>query len=153
MSLGGDALKIRVEHGDFEENVVVLHCRELDDEMLKVLSLLRDHSSKLVGYKNGEAHMLKPGDIFYAEAVDGRTFLYTIDMVFETHQSLSSLQDTYGDMDFVRIGKSQLVNLYHVAKLKSLPNTRIEITLKNGERLIVSRHYTQSLKEKLGMLE
>ncbi|HMM30227.1 MAG TPA: LytTR family DNA-binding domain-containing protein [Clostridia bacterium] len=146
-------MKIRVEHGDFEENVIVLHCRELDDEMLDVLSLLREHSHKLVGYKDGEAHILKPGDIFYAEAVDGKTFLYTVDMVLETHQSLSSLLETYGDMQLIRIGKSQLVNLYHVAKLKSLPNTRIEITLKNSERLIVSRHYTQNLKENLGIQE
>jgi DNA-binding LytR/AlgR family response regulator len=96
-------MKIRVEHGNFEENEIVLHCRELDDEMLDVLSLLRDHSSKLVGYKDGEVHILKPIDIFYAEAVDGKTFLYTVDMVLETHQSLSSLQDTYGDMELIRI--------------------------------------------------
>jgi DNA-binding LytR/AlgR family response regulator len=96
-------MKIRVEHGDFEENLIVLHCRELDDEMLDVLSLLREHSPKLVGYKDGEAHILKPADIFYAEAVDGKTFLYTVDMVLETHQSLSSLQETYGDMQLIRM--------------------------------------------------
>ncbi|MEL7610381.1 MAG: LytTR family transcriptional regulator DNA-binding domain-containing protein [Bacillota bacterium] len=45
------------------------------------------------------------------------------------------------------------MNLYHVSKLKSLPNSRIGITLKNGENLIVSRHYIQDLKEKLGMPE
>ncbi|NLB79482.1 MAG: LytTR family transcriptional regulator [Clostridiaceae bacterium] len=53
----------------------------------------------------------------------------------------------------LRIGKSQLCNLYHVAKLKSLPNSRLEITLKNKERLIASRHYSQNLKEMLGVLE
>lgn len=146
-------MRIRVEHGDFEENQLILQCRELDEEMLEVLSLLRERSSKLTAQKDGETHLLKPDEICYAESVDGRNFLYTPDAVLETRQSLAQLLDDYGEMGFFRIGKSQLVNLYHVAKLKSLPNSRIEITLKNGENLIVSRHYIQNLKEKLGMLE
>lgn len=144
-------MKIRVEHGDYEENEIVLHCRELDDEMLEILSSLRERSVKLTGYKDGETHVIKPGDICYADTVDGRTFIYATDAVLEIQQSLTRLEKQYGDMGLLRIGKSQLVNLYHVAKLKSLPNSRIEITLKNDERLIVSRHYTQTLKTKLGM--
>ena len=146
-------MKIRVEHGDFDENEVVLRCKALDDEMLEVLALLRDRSAKLAAFKDGDTHMLSPGDILYAEAVDGKTFLYTKNMVLESDRSLTSLQDACRDTGFLRIGKSQLVNLYHVAKLKSLPNSRIEITLENSERLIVSRHYIQSLKEKLGLLD
>lgn len=146
-------MKILVEHGDFEENEVVLRCRELDTEMLELLNLLKDRSSRLAGYHDGEIHMLLPAEIYYAEAVEGKTFLYTKEKVLECSQSLASLQEAHSDMGFVRIGKSQLVNLYHVAKLKSIPNTRIEITLKNNEKLIASRHYIQELKEKLGMLE
>lgn len=145
-------MKIRVEHGECEENEVVLRCKELDDEMLEVLSLLRERSARLAAHKDGETHMLQPADLYYAEAVDGRTFLYTAEMVLETGYSLSRLEALYGDAGLLRIGKSQLVNLYRVASLRSLPNSRVEVTLQNGERLVVSRHYTQSLKEKLGLL-
>lgn len=146
-------MKIRVEHGDYKENEIVLHCKELDEEMLEVLSLLRERLTKLAAHKDGEVHMLHPSDIFYAETVDGKTFLYTVDMVLETHHSLAKLEDLHNDTGLLRIGKSQLVNLFHVAKLRSMPNSRIEITLKNSEKLIVSRHYIHVLKEKLGMLE
>lgn len=146
-------MKILVEHGAFDENEVVLRCKELDEEMLEILALLKERSSRLAAYKDGEIHMLQAADIYYAEAVDGKTFIYTKDMVLESSQSLSALQDEHGDWGVIRIGKSQLVNLYHVSKLKSLPNSRIEITLRNGEKLIASRHYIQNLKEKLGMLE
>ncbi|MDL2293679.1 LytTR family transcriptional regulator DNA-binding domain-containing protein [Ruminococcaceae bacterium OttesenSCG-928-D13] len=144
-------MKIRVEHGDNDENELVLRCRELDDEMLEVLAVLRERSAKLTGYKDGETHLVQPGDVLFAEAVDGKTFLYTEDTVLETHQSLFALQEAYGETGLLRIGKSQLCNLHHVAKLKSLPNSRIEITLDNGEKLIVSRRYIQDLEEKLGM--
>ena len=150
---GGEAMKIRVEHGDYEENELILHCKELDDECLSLLALLRERSAKLVAFKEGETYMLNPNDICYAESVDGKTFLYTTDTVLESGQSLATLQERHEDAGLIRIGKSQLVNLHHVGMLKSLPNSRIEITLKNGERLIASRHYVQDLKEKLGLLE
>ena len=149
----GVAMKIRVEHGEFPENEIILRCKELDDEMMELLALLRERSTKIACFKDGETHFVLPGDIFYAESVDGKTFLYTSDSVLETHQSLTALLSRHEEAGMLRIGKSQLCNLYHVAKLKSLPNSRIEITLKNHERLVVSRHYVQSMKEKLGILE
>ncbi len=146
-------MKICVEHGEFSENEIVLRCRELDDEMMEVLALLRERSAKIACFKDGEIHFVLPGEIFYAEAVDGKTFLYTSESVLETHQSLSALLSRHEEAGLLRIGKSQLCNLYHVEKLKSLPNSRIEITLKNNERLIVSRHFVHSMKERLGILE
>ena len=146
-------MKIRVEHGDFEEAELILRCRELDDECLAVLALLRERDARVTAFKDGQAHMLEPRDICYAESVDGKTFLYTATLVLESGQSLTTLQERHEGDGLIRVGKSQLVNLRHVAALKSLPNSRIEMTLKNGERLIASRHYVQSLKEKLGLLE
>lgn len=146
-------MKIRVEHGEFPESEVILRCKELDDEMLDVLALLRERSAKIACFKDGETHFLLPGEVFYAESVDGKVFLYTAGSVLEAHQSLCALLDRYEEAGLVRIGKSQLCNLFQVAKLKSLPNSRVEITLKSNERLIVSRHYVQSLKERLGILE
>lgn len=146
-------MKIRVEQGDFEESELIFRYRELDDETMKILSVLRNHSTKLIGYKGEERYLLEPRDVLFAETVDGRVFLYTEDAVFETHHNLFSLQETYGEMGLLRIGKSQLCNLHHVAKLKSIPNSRIEITLDNAEKLIVSRRYIQDLEERLGMAD
>lgn len=146
-------MKIRVEHGDFDENELVLFCKELDEECLDILAVLRERSAKLIAFADGETHLLKPGDIYYAEAVDGKTFLYTENSVLESGESLALLQERHVSTGFVRIGKSQLVNLHHIQKLKSLPNSRIEITLKSAEKLIVSRHYIQNLKAQLGLYE
>lgn len=144
-------MKILVEHGEFDENEVVLKCRVLDEEMLEVLALLKERPARVAVYCGGETHMLQPADIYYAETVDGKVFVCTKDLVAESCASLTALQETYADAGILRVGKSQLVNLHYVKKLKSLPNSRIEITLKNNERMIVSRHYVQNLKEKLGM--
>ena len=41
-------MKITVEHTDSEENEVILRCRELDDEMLRLLALIRAGMQKLL---------------------------------------------------------------------------------------------------------
>lgn len=144
-------MKIRVEHVPIEENEVVLRCKELDEEMLEIVSLLRERIAKLAVYKDGETHMLTPADILYAESVDGKTFICTKENVYDTAGSLTQLEAAYEGTGMLRISKSQIVNLYKVESLKSLPNSRVQIVLQNGERLVVSRHYVQALKTKLGI--
>ena len=146
-------MKIRVQNGEYNENELVLYCKVMDEECMAVLSLLQERDLKLVATKDEETHIVKPSDILYVEAVDGKTFVYTLGMVLESRQGLSTLQERYENHGFVRIGKSLIVNLYQVERLRSLPNTRIGVTLKNGEKLIVSRHYVQTLKDKLGLAE
>ena len=41
-------MKITVEHCDTPENEVILRCRELDDEMLRLLALVRSGMQKLL---------------------------------------------------------------------------------------------------------
>ena len=47
----GEIMKIRVEHGEFPENEIILRCKELDEEMMEVLSLLRERSAKIICFK------------------------------------------------------------------------------------------------------
>lgn len=146
-------MKIRIEYGEYEEPEWVLHCKSLDAQLQAMLDLLQERTQKITAFHNKEIYLLRPADMYYAEVVDGKTFICTRNMVLETNFSLADLQNAYDFTGVVRIGKSQLINLYQVASLKSLPNSRIEITLKNGEKLIASRHYIQYLKAKIGMLD
>ncbi len=145
-------MKITVEHRSGGENEIILRCETLDEEMLEVLAYLKERTTKIVAYKDGELFMIMPDDIFYVEAVDGKTFIYTREDVFETQDSLSGLVMRYDNAGYIRIGKSQIVNLRHIKKLRSLSDRRIEIQLTSEEKLIVSRHYAQDLKIKLGII-
>ncbi|MDL2301109.1 LytTR family transcriptional regulator DNA-binding domain-containing protein [Lachnospiraceae bacterium OttesenSCG-928-D06] len=145
-------MKITVEHRSGGENEIILRCETLDEEMLDILAYFKERITKIIAYKNHELFMLMPNDVFYAEAVDGKTFVYTKEDIFETQDSLSGLEGKYYSTGYVRIGKSQIVNLRHIKKLLSLSDRRIEITLNNEEKMIASRHYAQNLKEKLGII-
>ena len=145
-------MKITVEHGAAAENEVVLRCRELDEEMLWVLSLLRSGVQKLCVW-DGERNtvLLPPSEVVYCESVEDRTFAYTGAAVYRTALSLAELEGRYGSVGFFRVGKAAVVNLHRIRSLKSQTGGRIEATLVTGERMMVSRHYAPLLRERLGL--
>jgi DNA-binding LytR/AlgR family response regulator len=144
-------VKITIEHVPCGENEVILKCSELDAEMLEILSFLRKSMPKIAAKKDGSLVLLSSNEIFYVDSVDSRSFLYTKEDVLESNETLTSLEEKFSDAGLVRIGKSQLVNLHHVRRLKSILYSRIEITLESGDKLIVSRHYAQAFKHRLGV--
>lgn len=145
-------MKITVEHCQVQENEVVLRCREVDSEMLWVLSLLRSGLQRLcVWDENRETTLLSPREVVYCESVDERTFVYTCKAVFQTALNLAELEGRYSELGLFRAGKSAVVNLHRIRSLKSRPGGRIEATLETGEKLMVSRHYAPLLRERLGL--
>ncbi len=146
-------MKITVEHVDCEENEIVLRCKSVDEEILEILSILKEQTFKIPAKKDGNVTILTPREILYADAVDNKVFLYTNDSVYETSETLHLIESKFTNFGFLRIGKSQVVNLQHVRNLRNLLNSRTELTLNNNEKLIVSRHYTQLLKNRLGLYD
>ena len=146
-------MKITVVHDrQAGENELVLHCGELDEECLYILSLLEQRNRRLavLGAGRAELRYLTPGDALYAESVDGKTFVYLKDEVCECPLALFELEARFADAGFVRISKGSVVNLYRVRSLKSGLSGRIEITVDSGEHLIVSRRYAATVRARLG---
>ena len=88
-------------------------------------------------------------DILYFDSVDNRTFLYTEDDVMEIKQRLYELEVSLSDKDFVRISKSQIVNINKIRSLKPELNRTILATMSNGEQLYISRKYVKVIRDML----
>ena len=145
-------MKIRIEHAPLEENEVILRCSQLDDEMLRVLSLLRSGMQKLLVWnEHREMLPLSVSKVVYCETVEEKTFVYTHDGIYQTALSLAELEDRWGDLGLFRAGKSSVVNLHEIQKLKNCGSGRIEALLTTGEKMIISRRYAPMLRERLGL--
>ena len=145
-------MKIRIEHAQLEENEVILRCRQLDDEMLRVLSLLRSGMQKLLVWnEHREMLPLSVSKVVYCETVEEKTFVYTHDGIYQTALSLAELEDRWGDLGLFRAGKSSVVNLHEIQKLKNCGSGRIEALLTTGEKMVISRRYAPILRERLGL--
>ena len=145
-------MKIRIEQTSVEENEVILRCTQLDDEMLRVLSLLRSGMQKLLVWnEQRETLPLSVSKVVYCETVEEKTFVYTHDGIYQTALSLAELEDRWGDLGLFRAGKSSVMNLHEIQKLKNCGSGRIEALLTTGEKMIISRRYAPMLRERLGL--
>lgn len=133
------------------ETEIAITCNQLTPEVEKVLSMLRVLDMKLTGIKDGETYLIDAGKVLFMESVDKKTFIYTMDTVYETSLKLYELESQLQEMGFFRAGKSCIIHLKHIVSLKADLNRRIKVTLSNGEQLVVSRQYAEELKNRLGV--
>ena len=137
----------------YSETEVVINCPQADEDILRLVALLRVYQRKLVGILNGERRLLDVKDILYIDTADKKTFLYTAQAVYESALRLYELEDGLRDQDFLRVGRSCIINFRHVRSVRPELGGRLLLTMDNGEQVYVSRQYAGEMKEKLRELE
>lgn len=144
-------MKLTIHESDDHESMeIVVKCKTLNDEVIKVLTSLRSLERKVLGTKEGEIHLLLPNDIYYFESVDKKTFAYTEKSVYEVSLRLYQIEELFGDVNFFRATKASILNLDRLQSISPRIGGRLEVKMENGENMIVSRQYVPILKEKLG---
>ena len=81
--------------------------------------------------------------------MDGKTFLYTKDQVYETAYRLYELESLLREKAFLRVSKSMLLNLMKIRAIRPALNGRFLAVLHSGEEVIISRSYVKDLKSAL----
>ena len=100
----------------------------------------------IIGNDNGRQYRILYEDILYIESIEKKTFIYTPSQVFRSEQKLYQLLDELKPYEFVQISKACLLNINVVESFQALANSRIEVTLQDGEKLNVSRKYLPEIK-------
>lgn len=143
-------MKLVLEQGlDLPEAEVVVRCRTVDRRLDKLMAYIRQYSISLEAKAEGAAYRVPLEAILYIDSVEGRSFLYTSQQVYETKESLAALEQRLKHTSILRISKNCLLNLSHLTCVAPLWNHRMEATLTNGEKLIIGRAYLEPLKQKL----
>lgn len=137
----------------FPETEVIINCPQADEDILRLVAMLRVYQKKLVGILDGERHLLDAKDILYIDTADRRTFLYAGDAVYESALRLYELEDALREMDFIRAGRSVIVNFRRIKSIRPELGGRLLLTMDNGERVYVSRQYAGEMNAKLRELE
>ena len=135
------------------ETEIIINCPQADEDILRLVAMLRIHQRKLVGERNGEQHLLDVKEILYIDTADKKTFLYTGSAVYESALRLYELEDSLRELDFLRAGRSTIVNFRRIKSIRPELGGRMLVTMDNGEQVYVSRQYAGEMKEKLRELE
>ena len=139
------------ENPALDDIEVSVACPRIDERVQRIVSALGAFDRALVGERDGATYRLDVDDVCYAETVDGKTFLYTADAVYQTPLKLYELEERLAGTEFVRASKQMLVNFDHVASIRPALNARLQLMLDNGEAVIVSRQYAPVIKRNLGL--
>lgn len=143
-------MKVEIVEG-YSDIEVTIKCPQATEEINKMAAIMQGFGEKLSGSKNGKIYFVDVKDVLYFESVDKRCFIYTEKDEYETFLKLYEIEEQLTIKGFIRNAKSQILNIAKIESLCPDFGGRIEVILKNGEKLIVSRQYSKLLKERLGL--
>ena len=129
-----------------EPEMVEIRYHWITDKIQEIVSFVKSRQGQLSATRDGQRFEVPVMDLFYAESVDERVFLYTASDSYEIRMKLYELEDLLKSKSFLRISKSMIVNLMKISSVRPALNGRFSAVLKNGEEIIISRKYVPELK-------
>ena len=130
-----------------EPEIVEVRYHWITDEIQEIISFVKSRQGQLSAMRDGKRFEVPVVDLFYAESVDERLFLYTASDSYEIRMKLYELEDLLKNKSFLRVSKSMIVNLMKITSVRPALNGRFSAILKNGEEVIFSRKYVPELKK------
>ena len=148
-------MKIKVEIDEnLPEDEILIRCRNMDEEVIAIQKQVAEAVKsrlQLNVFKGETEYYLTLDDILFFETNGSVVAVHTGSDIFETKLRLYELEEILSDRDFIRISKSQIVNINCIKSLMPELNRSLSATLSNGEILTVSRRYVKSLRNLLGI--
>lgn len=143
-------MKITInESEDIEDLEIVVNCKRVDENLLKMIAAIRAFDRKITGTRDGKLFVLDVDYIYYFESVDKKTFIYLDKDVYESSLRLYELEEKFVNTDFFRASKSTIINLSKIKVITPIFGGKLEVALENNEKLVISRQYVPLLKRKL----
>jgi two-component system LytT family response regulator len=81
------------------------------------------------------------------DAAAGRVTVHCGPDRYEMDATLAELEARLDPADFVRIHRSHVVNLRHVASIRRYDDRRLEVRLSDGSSVVTSRHGSKALRD------
>ncbi len=132
-----------------ETETLEIKCHNVSDEVREIVSFIKSRQGVISGKKDGNICEIPILDVFYFEAVDNRSFVYTASDNYEINMRIYELEEMLGKGSFVRVQKGMILNLLKIKSIKPGLSGRYVALLKNREEVIISRNYVPALKKTL----
>ena len=145
-------MKVTIEKNEkYKEPEIIVRCDEIDGTLQDIISCIGIAGKNIIGQLEGETFFIPLQEVFYFESVDNSVFIYTQEQVFKSTAKLYLLEEQLAETYFARISKNTILNLSKLQSVRSVRNARLEGTLLNGEKTVISRQYVPGIKKHLGV--
>ena len=144
-------MKIKTEEDlSCKEPEVIIRYSQKDKQINRIIDFLQSFDMQIKCAGDNTEQMINILDIYYIESVDKKTFVYLENAVYRTDFRLYQLKNKLQTYGFVQISKSCVLNINALDSIRPLFNSRMEATLKNGEKVNINRNYLNGVKNALG---
>lgn len=140
-------MKVKLVEKPESELEIQITYPEWNVQIQKLVNKIESLKPKILVSNDSGNRMLALEEIYYAESVERKTFLYTAHEVYRCSKKVYELTKEWESYGFIQIGKALLVNMEALIEVKPLWNSRLEGTLENGEKVIIARTYIKRVKE------
>ncbi len=131
---------------------VVIYTDEVNDEVNELVKRLSDDAPKvLAGFRDNSFELLDLSEIIRVFASSGKVFAVTRDGEYSLRLRLYEIGERLKKSDFVRISKSEIINLRKVKSFDLSFTGTICVTFSDSSKSYVSRRYVSEIKKVLGI--
>ena len=127
------------------KKLIVSGAQSPPSRALQPASLASNHA-RLLFAERGKVVVLAMRDIEFVQAAAKHVKIYAAGRCYSFRQSLGELESRLDPASFVRVHRSTLVNVEHLAEIHPLFHGDCELILRRGTRLTLSRRYRERLK-------
>jgi|LGOV01.1.fsa_nt_gb two-component system response regulator LytT len=155
MQEGGDEMKIKIvcRKENYDKYKTMLEISGFTIAEDAELTFKEDdyQQETFIGEVNSKYEIIHHSRIVFIESFGHEISLHTIDKSYLIREKLYEVEGVLHDKGFIRINKSQIVNKKAIQEIIPTFNSRINLLMKNNEKLTVTRNYNQSFKRSIGL--
>ncbi len=144
-------MKIKTEQDlSCNEIEIMIKYPQKDNQVNRIINFLQSFNMQIKCFGDNTERMINILDIYYIESVDKKTFVYLENAVYRIDCRLYQLKTQLQTYGFVQISKSCILNINVLESIRPLFNSKMEATLKNGEKVNINRNYLSEVRKVLG---
>ena len=144
-------VEVKFDKSAAEPRVIILTDR-MTDEVHSIVRMLSETEPKLIaGFREDTVTVLDEKDILRIYAANGKVYAVLPSGEYTLRLRLYEIEERLKAQHFVRISKSEIINLKKVKSFDLSFTGTICVVLSDGSRTYASRRYVAKLKEVLGI--
>ena len=144
-------IEIKIDEDCTETKIVVVTSKVTEEVNEIVKRLSSKQPQMIVGFKDEQATMLEPNQIYRVYASEGKVYAEAENGTHLLRLRLYEAEQRLAKCSFVRISNGEIINLKKVKGFDLSFAGTICVSLSNGTVTYVSRRYVAKIKQLLGL--
>lgn len=135
-----------------QENHFSFHCDRIPhlEKFLRLLVAEAFKNNHLLVKDKDSYVPLSYEDIFHVSAGNNCSYVFS-DVKFKVSKTLLEMEKKLRSKGFLRINKSEIVNIQKIKRIDPWFSSRFVLRLKNDVELVVTKSYCKAFKEYIGL--